>query len=312
MRWKILILFIFFMVSISCSSRSGGPDGVEAEAHEHREGEIHLEDEMERTLDLATHVVGPGYIVRKRKYPAEVIRSYEGVATVRARFPGMVLRIHVNPGDRVRRGQVVARIESDESFTAYDVKAPISGIVSRIMVTEGVVVGRGIPILEITNPSRVWIRAMVWPSEVDFVRKGKAIVFHRHFGDEYREIPGIIFFVAPYLDSTTRMIPVMARVSDAGELRPGMYGDIVVADSHRVSLLVPASAVHVVEGDTVVFLKEEDGARPVKVSLGISDGERVEVISGLQEGDTVFSDHSFILRAELEKGIWMGGHGHAH
>ncbi len=299
-----------FILLTSCSSPAGGTDG--ADAHEHREGEIHLEKEMEQVLGLSTHVVGPGYIVKRRKYPAEVIRSYDGVATVRARFPGMVLRIQVNPGDRLTKGQVVARIESDESFTAYDVKAPISGVVSRIMVTEGVVVGRGVPLLEITDPFRVWIRAMVWPAEVDFVEEGKSVIFHRHFGDEYREIPGRIFFVAPYLDSATRMIPVLARVRNGKGLRPGMYGDIVVADSHRVKLVVPASAVHVVEGDTLVFLKEGERARPVAVSLGMSDGKMVEVLSGLSEGDTVFSGHSFLLRAEMEKGIWMGGHGHAH
>ncbi len=309
MKWRPLIAFFLFT---ACSSPAGRMDVGEEDVHGHREGEIHLREDMERTLGLETHVVGPGYIIRKRKYPAEVIRSYDGVATVRARFSGIVKEIPVNPGDRVRKGQVVARIESDESFTTYDVKSPISGVVSRIMVTEGVVVGRSVPLLEITDPYRVWIRAMVWPSEVDFVKEGKSVIFHRHFGDEYREIPGRIFFVAPYLDSTTRMIPVLARVGDRRGLRPGMYGDMVVVDSHRVNLAIPVSAVHVVEGDTLVFVKRGHVARPAGVSLGMSDGSMVEVLSGLRKGDTVFSGHSFLLRAEMEKEIWMGGHGHAH
>ena len=309
MRWG---LSGFLILLVSCSGSSGGAEKHGEGEHVHQHGEIHLEDGMVETLGLGVHVVDSGYIVKRRKYPAEVVRSYEGVATVRARFPGIVLKIYVKPGDRVGRGQVVARIESDESFTAYRVVAPISGIVSRIMVTEGVVVERGVPLLEITDPSKIWVRAMVWPAEVDFVKEGKEIVFHRHFGDSYREAEGRIFFVAPYLDSTTRMIPVMAYLYESRGLRPGMYGDIIVSDSHRVNLMVPLSAVHVVDGDTLVFLAEGERAHPVRVSLGISDGENVEVVSGLEAGDTVFSENSFLLRAEMEKEIWMGGHGHVH
>ncbi len=308
MRWNFLLLPVLL---ISCSS-SGPEVAGKEEAHEHSVDRIHLGKEMEEILGMGVYVAGKGVLVERKKYPAEVIRSYKGVATVRARFPGMVLEIGVNPGDRVRRGQVLARIESDESFTVYALRSPISGVVSRIMVSEGVVVDRGVPLMEITAPSKVWVRAMVWPSEVDFVYEGKGVVFHRHYGDRYVEIPGRIFFVAPYLDSTTRMIPVLVSLRRSDILRPGMYGDLLVADTHRVNIAIPVSAVHVLEGDTLVFVKEGDGARPRRISTGRSDGEMVEVVSGLEEGDTVFSEHSFLLRAEMEKGIWMGAHEHAH
>ena len=90
-----------------------------------------------------------------------------------------------------------------------------------------------------------------------------------------------------------------------GELRLGMYTDVVVAGASGTSTLrVPRSAVQNVGDRTVVYLanpKEPGKFIEREVRLGQSSGEQVEVVSGVKPGDVVVTEGSFFVRAERER-----------
>ena len=90
-----------------------------------------------------------------------------------------------------------------------------------------------------------------------------------------------------------------------GELRLGMYADVVVAGASGTSTpRVPRSAVQNVGDRTVVYLanpKEPGKFIEREVRLGQSSGEQVEVVSGVQPGDVVVTEGSFFVRAERER-----------
>ena len=90
-----------------------------------------------------------------------------------------------------------------------------------------------------------------------------------------------------------------------GELRLGMYADVVVAGASGTSApRVPSSAVQNVGDRTVVYLansKEPGKFVEREVRLGQTSGEQVEVVSGLQPGDVVVTEGSFFVRAERER-----------
>ena len=86
-----------------------------------------------------------------------------------------------------------------------------------------------------------------------------------------------------------------------GELRLGMYTDVVVAGASGTSApRVPSSAVQNVGDRTVVYLansKEPGKFVEREVRLGQTSGEQVEVVSGLQPGDVVVTEGSFFVSA---------------
>jgi plastocyanin len=90
-----------------------------------------------------------------------------------------------------------------------------------------------------------------------------------------------------------------------GELRLGMYADVVVSGASGPSApRVPRTAVQNVGDRTVVYLanpKEPGKFIEREVRLGQTWGEHVEVVSGLQPGDVVVTEGSFFVRAERER-----------
>ncbi len=281
------------------------------EAEEHLENEEAVPVEKVKEAGAQMDVVRPGFLRFKKKFPGEVIEDKRKSATLRARFSGVVISTYKLPGDPVRRGETVARIESDQSISNYPIVSPINGYIGRQYVSVGEAVEKGEPIYDVLNLSSVWIRALAYPHLVRGIKKGMIVEIIRETSEGKRILKGEVLSVSPEADEETRLLPFIVSVKNDGTLRPGMFVDVLVKDSIKVNLMVPKEAVHILEGDTVVFRKEKDVVVPVKVSLGRMGDERYEVISGLKVGDTVFTHNSFVIKAEIEKKEWEGeGHGH--
>jgi membrane fusion protein (multidrug efflux system) len=102
--------------------------------------------------------------------------------------------------------------------------------------------------------------------------------------------PGEISFVAPSLNPRTRQLLVKGRVPNADlRLRPGLFAKVYASIGDRENvIMLPADAV--VQGSDSGFvwrLDEKDVAQPVDVEVGLRQGGRVEIRSGLAPGDDV-------------------------
>jgi cobalt-zinc-cadmium efflux system membrane fusion protein len=76
-------------------------------------------------------------------------------------------------------------------------------------------------------------------------------------------------------------------------------------------VVVPASALQTVEGQTVVYVQTPEGFEPRPVELGRRNQERVEILSGLQAGERYAATNTFTLKAEQGRGL-LEHAGHAH
>ena len=117
---------------------------------------------------------------------------------------------------------------------------------------------------------------------------------------------GRVSYIDPQVSADTRTAKVRIEVPNPrGELRLGMYADVVVAGASGTSTpRVPRSAVQNVGDRTVVYLanpKEPGKFIEREVRLGQTSGEQVEVVSGVQPGDVVVTEGSFFVRAERER-----------
>ena len=98
----------------------------------------------------------------------------EGKADVRARLPGLIVALNGKLGQQVRRGQVLARVESSHSLQTYSVAAPISGTIVEKNVNVGDTTGDR-ALFVIADPTKLHAEFFVYPRDAERVRVGQPV-----------------------------------------------------------------------------------------------------------------------------------------
>ncbi|ACG75436.1 efflux transporter, RND family, MFP subunit [Anaeromyxobacter sp. K] len=177
--------------------------------------------------------------------------------------------------------------------------SPISGVVVKKDVVEGMKLDAGAMPYEIVDLSQVWVLADVYERELRNVKVGLPATLTLNAFPNH-PFKGKVSFIDPLLDPKTRTVKVrLAFANPTGELRPEMFGEVVLQGKAREGLRVPADAVIDSGTQSVVFVALEEGKfQPRAVKLGASDGTSVEVVSGLHEGEKVVTRANFLIDSE--------------
>ncbi len=111
---------------------------------------------------------------------------------------------------------------------------------------------------------------------------------------------GRVAFIDPFLDPKSRTAKLRIEFPNPkGELRPELFGEVVLRGQGRKGLLVPRDAVLDSGTLKVAFLALGDGRfEPREVTTGASLGEQVEVLTGLKAGDEVVVRANFLVDSE--------------
>jgi Cu(I)/Ag(I) efflux system membrane fusion protein len=194
----------------------------------------------------------------------------------------------------------LARIErTGEATRTLTFYSPATGVITKKDVVPGMRVNAGDMPFEIVDLSRVWVLADAYESDLRHVKVGMtAKLTLKAFPD--RTFTGRVAFVDPILDPRTRTAKVRVEFANpGGDLKPEMFGEVVLQGTPRRALRVPADAVIRSGTKDVVFVALPDGKfQPREVQLGESDGDFVEVASGLERGDGVVTRASFLVDSE--------------
>jgi membrane fusion protein, copper/silver efflux system len=195
--------------------------------------------------------------------------------------------------------------------------APADAVVVEKPVVQGTRFEPGETILRLADLTTVWIIAKVPAAQVVGIRVGQPARF------ETVALPGQVAqgevtFVQPVVDAQTRTVDVrIALPNPTGDLRPGLYGTVLLEEPGASPVLtVPRSAV-LDSGTRQVVLVETGPGRfaPRDVSLGRRGGDRIEILDGLVEGEQVVVSANFLIDAEsnlqaaLEGLAGHAGHG---
>ncbi len=182
-----------------------------------------------------------------------------------------------------------------------DWPAPADGTVIEKKVINGQRVGPGDELYRIADLSRMWVIADVSESDLAAIKLGmRALVTFRAYTTQ--PVEGDVTFIYPELRDATRTARVRIEVPNPdGRLRADMYADVVFragADEDPV-VAVPDSAVIDSGTRQVVLIAKRDGRfEPRAVKLGRRGEGYVEVLEGVNEGDTVVTSATFLLDAE--------------
>ncbi len=221
------------------------------------------------------------------------------LASVRARFPGIVRSVSAQLGQPVRAGQALATVEGNESMRTYAVVAPFDGIVLSRNTNVGDVAGDG-ALFEIADLSRVWVELRAIGTDADKLMPGQAVRLRSATGDTAAE--ATIDTILPVATTGQGVIARVVVPNQDGRWRPGMTISAEVTVSTReVPLAVKESGLQPFRDFTVVFAQVNDTYEVRMLELGDRDGDFAEVLGGLKPGTRYVSGNSFLIRSDIEK-----------
>ena len=184
----------------------------------------------------------------------------------------------------------------------YEIRAPFDGIIVEKHLALGEAVKEDANVFTISDLSSVWAEMTVAARDMNAVRVGESVTVNATaFASS---ASGKIAYVGALLGEQTRTAKAHVVLPNPGNAwRPGLFVNVdVLAQETDVALAVAADAVQSVEQKQVVFVRVTDGFRKQEVTLGRTDGKRVEIIKGLSAGDVYAAAGSFVIKAELGKG----------
>jgi len=175
-----------------------------------------------------------------------------------------------------------ARIDLENCF----VLAPFGGTVAERFVDTGELVAPGSPLLQLVQTGALKVRSGVPENQALRVKQGmEARIRVPEAGIEQR---GFVHWVGVILDSRSRSLPLEVTLSGDGRLRPGMVCQVALdLGDGRAALAVPLSVVQQAPDHRFVFVAEDGRASARRVTTGARDEERVEVLEGLEPGDSL-------------------------
>lgn len=187
-------------------------------------------------------------------------------------------------------------------------RSPVSGVVVEKSVLAGQRLMAGEVVYKIVDLRRVWVEGEVFEPDLSSVHVGQKITaqFPALPGEERL---GRISYVYPTLNSETRTARVRVEMANPDfRLKPGMYATFFFSAVTERVVNVPRSAVLVTGKRTLVFVRDSTGTLiPREVVPGQATDDRIEIRSGLREGETVVASATFLVDAESNLGSALGG-----
>ena len=182
----------------------------------------------------------------------------------------------------------LARLDEMQSYRV--VKAPFDGVITLRNVDVGALVNAGNTLLfRVAQTSTLRTYVNVPQSNASSIRPGQTAQLSVS-NLPGRRFPGTVARTANALDPTSRTLLVEVQVPNAdGALLPGMYAQVDLrASSSNPPLLIPGDALIVrAEGTQVAVVRPDHTVHLQKIEVGRDYGDRLEVVSGLQEGDSI-------------------------
>jgi membrane fusion protein, heavy metal efflux system len=195
------------------------------------------------------------------------------------------------------------------SPSALSLRAPLSGVV----VARNAVIGQPVSadevLCEIVDLSEAWFLARVFEKDLGRLRLNASaeVQLNAYWRERFR---GQVEYIGRQVDAVARTVTARIRLANDGDrLRVGLFGTAYVSTDESAPraavLVVPRSALSEVAGKQVVFVQHPDRDYELhEVVVGASAPGKLEIVSGLREGEQVVTEGVFTLKSVVLKGTF--------
>ena len=196
----------------------------------------------------------------------------------------MVNSIDFDKYSFVKKGSEIAKLINGKSITA-----PFSGRVGKREITQGILGGQNSIIANLDDIKLLKVDVKLPENYLSVIKKGLKVFVNT---DAYNEIfLGKIESVSSRVDPTTRSILVQAKIENKQEkLIPGMLLNLKVIFNQKKSLSIPEASLIIQGKEKFAYKINNNEIKKVKVVAGRRIEGRIEIISGLQENETILAE----------------------
>ncbi len=185
--------------------------------------------------------------------------------------------------EQAQAGIELAQIQLNDTI----IKAPFSGLIAELYIAKGSSVSQQSPLVRYLS-KEMEVAVNVEESRINEIKKGQyaALRVSAYPGQDF---PAVVTSIAPLADKDTRTFMVkVAPIDKEGQLKSGMFANVsLLADEKKGTILAPRTSITLINDEPNVYVLNDNKVELRAVTTGISDDARVEVLSGLKDGDTV-------------------------
>jgi cobalt-zinc-cadmium efflux system membrane fusion protein len=197
--------------------------------------------------------------------------------------------------------QIDQMSETPGEAVLLDVRAPLTGEIVERSAVRGSLVEPGKALFVVADRSVMWAELSIPETDLSRVQTGQRVEV------VVDALPGEVFtgrltWIGPAVDERTRMARARAEIPNpAGQLRDRMFARArIITQPSGGALMVPASAIQLVDGRPLVFVRLADDLFEARaVRLGSRQGDRQEILAGLAASDPVVTQAGFAVKSQL-------------
>jgi len=232
----------------------------------------------------------PGIVVKEVAYKSfsENIESFGTVVSKRTksfRIKRSNLISELLLKDFVKKGDLIVKLVDK------NIIAPFDGILGYRGITEDILGSDNSIIITLDDNSFIYSDLKIPETFAPFIKKGLPITA-RFSGSKNKTYNGKIYAVSSRINAETRSLLTRVIIkNENSELIPGSLLEVVINYNERNSLGIPDTSMMIVGSKTYVYKVSKDNiVNKTEIEIGIRDDGFIEVISGLEEGETVVAE----------------------
>lgn len=169
------------------------------------------------------------------------------------------------------------------------IKAPIQGVVKALHYEEGELAVAGKPFGNIDDNRELLVKVNVTENDINKIDVGSRVILKTKEIEE--EVISQVSKIIPNINPNTRIGTLEIGPIDFGQeinLVSGNSIDVSIVTNEAINkIIIPKSAIKSLNGKNIVYLYEDGAVKEVSITTGLTVGENVEVLEGLQEGDKI-------------------------
>lgn len=258
-----------------------------------------------QNVELKIEPVARGNIEITFQAAGAVSANLNKTAKIVTTLEGRLMQMNFDLNDKVKVGDVLALVETPELLgKPLELKAPIDGAIIDRPAVVGELVDKGTPIYTISDPLHLWVIAQIKERDIALVEVGQEATF-TVLARPNERFTGKVARIGNQVQPDSRTLEVRIETENPeGKLKPGMFADVAITTAVlRDALVIPERAVQSDQERQIVFVSLGKGKFEKRVvQLGKQQGETVQVLDGLKEGEKIVTQGSFIVKSEMLKG----------
>jgi membrane fusion protein, heavy metal efflux system len=199
---------------------------------------------------------------------------------------------------------------------AKSLSSPINGFVKNILVSEGQYVSAGQPLAIITKNQRLVLKADVSLKDADkinSIREANFTIIQNKQSFNTKELSGKLLAVAKTTASNSPFIPIHFQINSTSGILPGSFTEVFLKTTPiNNTLVIPVSSLVEEQGVFYVYVQVKgESFQKRELKLGANDGYKVQVLTGLSEGERVVTKGGYQIKLSQASGA-LPAHGHEH